>query len=309
MRSRRLVIVGVVMVLLVAAWWLCFMGKPTAPAALGKKWHEQTYSLDEGEVVRLIPPPYSPQRAVELAKAVPGRLPPGLKGQIAFHANLGAFRPWTISAGPGSIDGGIGVSTNLSRREVEFPATWGFRAVDGDWFVNTETSIEQRMAALQSIFTTYTGREILLEKRMVEREVIVASGRWAFHPLEVGKGVILKQGEAVLDHRPVALFVDDNDLQNKSGAGGGSLRAFFQRLEEIVRLGVIDEVEGLKPRWVEYSNYITPRGPQNAGAAQDQFLRNLQKQTGLKFSRVKKAVPIWFVSERGATTQAAGGGK
>src|SRR3954464_164378 len=130
-----------------------------------------------------------------------------------------------------------------------------YRIVDGDWFVRTEASVERRMAALQSIFRSYTGKEILLEKRMVEREVLVASGQWAFHQIEE-KDVKLRQGKAVLRKGSVALYVDNEDLWDENGGGSGALVDLFQRLQQMTRLRIIDEVAGQRPKRVQFSDYL-----------------------------------------------------
>src|SRR4051812_6497502 len=46
----------------ILAWKLCVVASPTAIPVLTKQWHEQVYSLDEGETVRFVPPPYDPER-------------------------------------------------------------------------------------------------------------------------------------------------------------------------------------------------------------------------------------------------------
>jgi hypothetical protein len=45
-KQRRIIFAAIVVALLI--WLICFQ-KGTAPASLGKKWHDQAYGLDEGE--------------------------------------------------------------------------------------------------------------------------------------------------------------------------------------------------------------------------------------------------------------------
>src|SRR4051812_19136658 len=43
-------------------WKLGFAERPTTAPTLSMQWHDQVYGLDSNEVVRFVPPPFSPHR-------------------------------------------------------------------------------------------------------------------------------------------------------------------------------------------------------------------------------------------------------
>src|SRR5712671_3625891 len=56
-----------------AAWKLCFPERPPITPSLLNQWEDQLYSLERDEVVRLVAPPFSPQRWTRFS--LPNRKP------------------------------------------------------------------------------------------------------------------------------------------------------------------------------------------------------------------------------------------
>ena len=295
-----LIVAAVALVIAVLAWKVCLVRAPIAVPGFSQMWHEQAYGLDEGEVIRFLPPPYSPLRMQMLRGGNVG-LPPTVMGQMAFHANVGARRQWGASYATGNVSGSISWGTQLTRPEVDIPLELGRLAVDGDWYVRSEASVERRMRGLESILSQVTGKDLLIEKRMVERDVIVAGGQWVYHRLEVTPAAAAVMGRLVPRNTAVHLFVDDSELLlGDMGGGSGDLAGFLQQLEGNTGRRIIDEIEGVRPKRIQFSTYMMERRPDGPGM--DQYLANVQKQTSLKFTKTKRAVGVWFVRERGATT-------
>src|SRR5436190_9296290 len=122
-RSRkRWCIRNVVMVvspfLLVAilAWKLCMAAKPTAIPVLTQRWHEQVYSLDEGETVRLISPPFSPQRGKEawIGGTLSGR-------QAAFSVIGNEVQRTGTTTDAGDVGSAIEWCTSLKEPDLDLP--------------------------------------------------------------------------------------------------------------------------------------------------------------------------------------------
>jgi hypothetical protein len=295
-----LVIVGALLGA-IFVWQRWFVAKPVALPALTTQWHEQAYGLDEGEVIRFLPPPYSPLR-MQLLRGRNVGLSPNVTGQMAFHANLGAGRQWGASYATGNVSGSIAWGTQLTRAEVDIPLELGRLAVDGDWYVRSEASVERRMRALESILSQVTGMDLMFEKRMVERDVLVAGGRWTYHRLEVTPAAAAAMGRLAPRNTAVQLFVDDSELLlGDMGGGSADFAGFLQQLEGNTGRRILDEVEGVRPKRIQFSTYMIQRRPDGPGL--DQYLANVEKQTSLKFTKAKRAVGVWFVREKPATTQ------
>src|SRR5688500_8076421 len=91
------------LVIALLTWRLCF---PTAGPALARQWHPQGQGLDDDDVIRLVPPPFSPQRRTDLAG--PGRtLPPRIVGQMAYHVKSTGPRRWGTTYGDGYLSSAI----------------------------------------------------------------------------------------------------------------------------------------------------------------------------------------------------------
>jgi hypothetical protein len=265
------------------AWKLCFPGPnpATATSALFTQWDDQLYSLDANEDVRFVPPPFSSQRPARIvvSPTVGSRsLSPQLmiriiNGQIGFTATY---------SGGGTVQSAFMLCAYLSRTpELELPNDLGKLSAHGDWIVRDEASRERRMQAMASILSSITGRKLAVERRSVEREVIIARGKWEFDPSR--------------DPNGAQFYVSKGDV--RGGGLAGSLADSFTGLERELGQKIIDETEEPRPREV----YWTGRGLSSSGfdgARHSQFLASLEKQTSLKFVQTRRVIPVWIVSEK-----------
>jgi hypothetical protein len=285
---------GCVLAVGILAWKLCFAQPPTAAPQLAKSWHEQLYGLDEDEVLRFIPPPYSPQRMQIMARGYYKNPMPGVMGQLAFLSNRGSTYPAGIMKSPGDLKAAVEWSTIGEDREIEGDLT--SISVDGDWFVRQETPGDRRAQALQSILNKATGRDLAIEKRLLPRDVLVAKGKWDFVPVRLRNGGFAQE---------VYLYVRDGDqFAGARDAGSGDFERFLMQIRYRSGLRVIDETEGAKPATIAWCECMWRQTPSDSAAALDQFLINLQKQTSLRFAKERRPVPGWYVrSGSSASTQ------
>jgi drug/metabolite transporter superfamily protein YnfA len=306
MRRSWLVIAGVV-VLAVLAWLLCFAQKPTGPAALGKKWHEQVYSLDEDEVLRLIPPPYSPQRAVDFGR---GRGPPTALGEMVYQLQQGGTRVTQRSYGGGYLVNAVQWVMFLSRPRVEYVKDLMLVPYAGDWIVRTDAPLERRAEALQSILRQAMGRQISIERRMEDREVIVASGKWELRQDPELARLIKERALGEFPFATTHLYT--TALSPTPGVRWddvktGDLPEFLRVLEQGTMWRFEDEVTEPRPRFVTWRRdpelRRTPTGQWNPA----ELLANVERQTSLKFNKTRRTVPVWFVLEESAPTRPGGG--
>jgi len=262
------------------AWKLCFLSQnvPTATPSLLNQWEDQVYSLENDELVRFIPPPFSPQRSVRFLVPKAQRSPPQLmcriiNGQIAFTAS---------TSKSGTVHSAFVLCVYLSRSpNLELPGDLGKLPADGDWIVRDEASLPRRMQAMESILSGITGRRLAVERPSVERDVIVAKGKWALNPSN--------------DPREARFYTPKRDT--RSGAMG-TLADSFAILERELGRKIIDETDQPRPREV----YWTPRSYSD-WAVDDSWLNpallSLEKQSSLKFIQTRRVIPVWIVSEKG----------
>jgi hypothetical protein len=262
-----------------AAWKLCFPG-PIPPSAIPSflnQWEDRVYSLDPDEDVRFIPSPFSPQR--------PSRyVMPGLKWQqLMFRVSGDRILFSGASSGKGTVHSAFSWCTYLSQApDLELPENLAALPADGDWIVRQEATLQRRMKALESILSAVTGRKLSIERPLVERDVVVAQGKWDLQPTS----------DAI-----VAIFyVPIRDMQR---GGMGTLADSFHSLGQMLRRKVIDETDEPRPNEVYWTSRNTMLFRQSDAWRAD-VLASLEKQTSLKFVQTRRVIPVWIVSEKGS---------
>lgn len=255
----------------------------------------QVYRLEEGQVLKRIAPPFIPQRKdyykqehSHQAEAI--ERPPDY---FTFHWD-GELKNWGLGFGSGKRPLSSVLNSNLSIKRDKFEGPEDLLKIDlpGDWIVRKDVSEEEKLKALERILADEMGRNIRFVKRTVEREAIVATGRFQYRRLPVAQ-----------DDRYVHMFSGDFDLE--SGGGGGtadSVSQFLQALGNRVRVPVIDETEPSQQVRIPYRHHRSAylgriEGPAEKREKLTQLLDNLSRQTDLRFTVEPRPVEIWFVTE------------
>src|SRR5947209_10835460 len=84
-----------------------------------------------------------------------------------------------LSIEPGMLLSAIQMAARLTRAQVDISDNLAKLPLRGDWLVRETASPEEKLRALEKIVAHATGRNIVFEKRTVEREVAIAQGYWA----------------------------------------------------------------------------------------------------------------------------------
>jgi hypothetical protein len=187
------------------------------------------------------------------------------------------------------VPGGPAVAR--ASRPVEMPAR--SRATDPSWFVRNAWVaalgwLESRLAWVVVIWLLK--KPIHFVPRDVEREVIVAKGRYQFHPL----------GD-LPNERFVHLGTESLVAEDGGGGGSGSLTEMLDWLGNRVSRLAIDETGSPNER-VQWRDHLAR--PMNEIAANTdegrallkRLLENVAKQTSLTFHHERRRVTVWFVT-------------
>jgi len=302
MKFAAFIILAVLMIGF-AAWRLCYPpgGIPRARPELPRLWSEQFYSLDDDEVERFIPPPHMVQRINEI-KHYRGPFPfNGLKGQLSFfitppeQLDPDRLTPMNrrFSSETGTIASAFGWCNDVDYIGRDLPQALEGVIVDGDWLVRQGVPMERRMKAVESILRDVTKRNIVIDNRSVERDVILVKGEWKFCPLD---------GADATQRTGVQLFSDQLDMP-PARILSTDFTQFLGYVEGVTDRKVINEIQ--KPPTTNVSWSINNSGRQ-VFKSEEKFaalLQNLQKQTSLEFVRTKRIVPVWFIRERAVAEQ------
>jgi hypothetical protein len=162
--------------------------------------------------------------------------------------------------------------------------------VSGDWIVREGVPDEQLVRPLEAILQRAIRRRITLAIRRVERDVVVARGRYRPSPLP---------GHA---DGEIEVYAREVGAGDHRGEGVGIFTSFLHWTAERIGRPIVNEVES-PPKTVtwhyngrEASNQQTPRPAHDVALV----LRHLHEQTGLTFAREKRVVPVLFVERPAA---------
>jgi hypothetical protein len=257
---------------------------------------DMVYHLEDGQILKRIAPPFLPERQQyyttehERQASMTSRGP----DRFIFHWD-GGLRNWGSSFGDrGSLDSALSFVLGLNSYEYEGPEDLLKLELPGDWIIRHEAPIENKLKALEQLLARETGRNIRFEKRSVEQEVIVATGRYEFHQLPGP----FRSGQVIM-------CTDESDHAGREGAGGGtadSVRQFVEAVGNHVGMPVVDQTEPAGPVQIGYghhsSSYLAQiKDPAEKVARLKILLESLSKQTSLQFQVERRPADKWFVVE------------
>ncbi|MEA2708981.1 MAG: hypothetical protein QOF78_1582 [Phycisphaerales bacterium] len=276
---------------------------PTQPA--NPNWQaafESVYLLKPNEIVKRVPRPWIAERFdYYRTNSTPTQVNLTPKGPDVFvveqfgtgPANAAGLRMRMMTFGGSGKDVRdlLRDVVGVSPEEVDLPASVKSTPLHGDWVVRAGSTIEARMTAFASVMSQVLGRTYQFKLEPREREAIVITGTYAFHPLpdtEQQPG-----GTMYLTVKPPA---------RKPGfyAAGGSAAQAFERVGALTGLPIIFETKLPEPgrgvqNWridVSANPYLGGGKPMDA-ATIDALLANVAKQTSLVLKREKRVVPTW----------------
>jgi len=297
------VFLAVVLGFALLTWNLLHVQTPQLPPKIAMEWHDQVYGLDPDEVVRFVPPPYSPQRMKDFGRGWAGAPPKNELGQLAYHVLPTRTIHWGMSSGIGNVTSAVTWSAKLTSPELDIADDIKWLVADGDCITRINSPVDRRMQALESILSTVTGRSLSFEKKLVERDVIIARGTFAFHEDE--NFAALSTQARIGQPRAGEVHLYTVPLSPILGGGGGSgdLASLFEILESSTHRKFVDEVQEPRPKSISWSNNHSQYSAAENENKLDQLLAVVQKQTSLQFTKEKRPMPVWFVRQKSANMQ------
>ncbi len=268
-----------------------------------RKDFQRTYRLDEGEVLRLVKPPFLPARQDYEIDAF---LSYGF-GSAAENLHCVTGNTCYVCSGyfwDGQLKhGAMFAGQNLPRLQTVLNSILAIPDYDlslseemqhtllpkGDWIVRKGASAEERIKALEQIIALELPRPIHFECRPAERDTIVVTGRYAFTPLpdkDPNRLLILSDRKTATD----SLFSGEAD----------SLSQLFDWLADGIDVAIDNQSEAPTNR-IPYA-YDPPLWSWRRNAINKEkdlplLLDNLARQTGLQLKVERRTVPMWFVVE------------
>ena len=146
----------------------------------------KVYALDDGEIIRLVPSPFIPER-VDFLDTLDwnglGRKPQILSCVITWDGtNLRLFS--AVEVVPRDMANALRQVGGIWPQDTDLPREKLSRRVDGDWVIRVGATTDQKIAALAPLLL---GQGKTLALKPVERDVIVASGTFDYKPREAAQ--------------------------------------------------------------------------------------------------------------------------
>jgi beta-lactamase regulating signal transducer with metallopeptidase domain len=276
--------------------------KPVAddwrPGTDWQKAFKKTYRLEEGEVVKLIKPPFVPERqnymmdmCFESSAFEPLFSAWYICGGFRWNGELNRG-PWYGSPSLPRIRSALNWVLGIPDYDFVVPEELhDMQMPKGDWIVRDGTSPQEKLKALEEIIRTEMHRSIRFEKRVVERDTIVVTGRYAFTPLPDK------------DADRLCLFVNETASLGKGEAD--SLADLFRKLADGINIAIDNRTDSSQTGKIQYleGDEVMDSYPEKAIDQEKNLpalLDNLAKQTGLQFNVEKQPAEVWFVIEDAA---------
>jgi WD40 repeat protein/beta-lactamase regulating signal transducer with metallopeptidase domain len=250
---------------------------------------DKQYALVDGQILRRVGPPYPPERSEYLFYTSRGMRPDPERSEI-FRWD-GRLRHWG-SMGTNSLQQVLGFVFKLRRGQFDGPAELLNMLIPGDWIVDQGASTADVLKALEKILADELKKPIHFTPREIEREVIVAAGRYQFHP----QGGLPKE-------RAVHLGTQSLSSDDGGGGGSGSLGEMLDWLGNRVSRLVIDETESSNEmvQWSDHLGRTMNEIASDTESGRDllkRLLENVSKQTSLTFHQERRRVSVWLISGR-----------
>jgi hypothetical protein len=267
---------------------------PGAPAPIEQS--PDPYTLGSGQVLKRLAEVPLPTRNTFFHKLPDIGLAgnsPSLPVTIAVGYKSGLFQEWTWDFDhPFTLAALVEYLLDFCPQQTEgIDAT---QAIPGDFVFNTDTSVDQRRAALQQILNSELGLPVTLTVRRVERTVIVLQGQWRYSP---------PSSPRAADNRvaPSLEFYEKTINPQPVNAGAGDPKRFAGELGKYINEQIVIEATGVPDSF--FWAYDEPRDQEHDLTL---VLNHITEQTGLTWSKQKRLVDRLFIERQDATPTSAG---
>ena len=251
---------------------------------------DETYRLSPGEAVRLIDPPFIPERAAFVTLKYNRS---GGVGDFPERLTL-LYRDELRSRDSGSATLLNILKSMKSYRDpddlFDCPKPLAKLEVPGDWIVREQATLQERLEGLERIVADRLVRRIRITPGRVDRDAIVVRGRYKFQPLAGAPDDLTIN---------ITVSAEPFDLREEFGGGGGEFQDLMAWLSRFLHRRVLDETTGPPPgdlKWRQRESSIANFRLENPPEL-DAILSNLQKQTSLQFASERRPVDVWTVRE------------
>jgi RNA polymerase sigma factor (sigma-70 family) len=256
---------------------------PAPPAATAPiDWRarfDAIYRLDDGQVLKRIPPPFIPERTRYFDQRNLSKMFDMDGGICVFEFADGraGWNRWTGHQ-PATIETLMRFCAGVPSYKLEMDEFDRMETLEGDWVIRKGASEEDCVAAIAREISLASPRTVVFEKRTIDRDVFVARG--GYKPTEP---------PGTKNEPPmIALYLDKPGKPDNHNAG--DVHRLLVTLGETMNTEVIDETDQPKRQGVFWINNVSGGV---AGPFREQLLKNVTAQTGITFTPARRLRDVW----------------
>jgi uncharacterized protein (TIGR03435 family) len=265
------------------------------------------YGLKEGDVIRRVAPPFPELRMTYYRVGNPSQWQAIPRGPSSMTFGWSDNRLQNAGMSFGASDDGdslrhvIESALGIKSHELQGPKELLDTNVPGDWVIRKGANDELIVKQLQEILREDLKLPVKIGFENVEREVYVARGDYNLTPLPGRKA----QGQMFYTDRSettdnVEIFAEELVPNSGSGGGTGDFTEFLQWLGDWINTKVVDETGKHPERSISWGlhGHMPATDSQIKKDHEAQLvLKNITKQTSLKFTKEKRPVRVLVVKE------------
>ena len=259
-------------------WTLVVDSVAAPPKGAWKARFAEVYGLAPGQAVKVVEPPFISEREAFWAQSQPQpRVPVASEPDFSLGVEWeGDIPRWTYAGGHRTLWYVLQSVVGLNPWEVDETVSRDL-SLPGDWVTRQGATAEEKLASLAPIVSNKLGRSVRFEKRKGPREAVVVRGVYLYSPLWPTSG-----GEQMIE------FFDAKPpgYNTPPQVSTTELSAMWVSLQYALERRVYDESETPAGTKVKWRNYLYTADREN-------LLRNLSKQTSLRFSREPRVMDYW----------------
>ncbi len=253
---------------------------PPAPPAPPAGWQQRldaVYGLADGDSLKLVSPPYIPERQFVFQGRGPGFDQPPKNGIVVFEwQGTAALNRWSISKP--TIADIMRLVLRVPSYRYQMDDMDRLRQLPGDWVLRPGATTDELMADLAKILQLRGGWNVKFEKTRVERDLYIARG--AFN---LDKSLPPEK-------RGVDLYLDQKKKHLSMNAGNVDDLLIFTG--ELMNQEIVNETT--TPRaGMFWTNYI---GAAVTGRFKDVLLDHIAEQTDIDFHIEKRMTDLWITN-------------
>jgi hypothetical protein len=255
----------------------------SAPAAAAPTdWRarfDAVYRLDDGQILKRIPPPFIPERARYFDQRNLSTMFDMRGGICVFQVEDGRaeWNRWTGHQPP-TVETLLRFCADVPRYKLQMDEFDRMEALEGDWVIRTGATEEQSVAAIAREVSLARNWTLVFNKQTIERDVFVARG--AYKPTV--------PPTAPNESPFITLYLDKPGKPNNHNAG--DVHALMVTLGETMNTEVIDETDQPKQQGVFWCNDL---GGGVTGDFRAELLKNVTGQTGITFTPARRPCEVW----------------